>query len=111
MAFTIDLSGKTAVITGSNSGIGLGIARELAQAGQEVIVLEREAHFGEGISSRNSEVIHAGLYYPSDSLKARLCLQGRELLYDYCASHPVGYRQTGQCVIAAESPGLSRLNN
>jgi len=85
--------------------VGLAIARELAQAGQEVIVLEREAHYGEGISSRNSEVIHAGLYYPSDSLKARLCLQGRELLYDYCASHPVGYRQTGKWVIAGESQG------
>jgi len=83
--------------------VGLAIARELAQAGQEVIVLERQAHFGEGISSRNSEVIHAGLYYPADSLKAKLCLQGRELLYDYCANRPVGYRQTGKWIIAGET--------
>ncbi|MCK7542832.1 NAD(P)/FAD-dependent oxidoreductase [Marinobacter bryozoorum] len=80
--------------------VGLAIARELAMAGQEVIVLEQGKYFGEGISSRNSEVIHAGLYYPADSLKARLCLQGRELLYDYCASHPVGCRQTGKWIIA-----------
>ncbi len=82
--------------------VGLAIARELAQAGQEVIVLEQEKHFGEGVSSRNSEVIHAGLYYPAGSLKAKLCLQGRELLYDYCAGHPVGYRQTGKWIIAGD---------
>lgn len=84
--------------------VGLAVARELAQAGQQVIVLEQAGHFGEGISSRNSEVIHAGLYYPQDSLKARLCLQGRELLYDYCGRFPVGHRQTGKWIIACD-PG------
>lgn len=89
--------------------VGLAIARELALAGQEVIVLERGAHFGEGGSSRNSEVIHAGLYYPADSLKARLCVQGRELLYDYCRQHPVGHRQTGKWIIASQHSQLERL--
>ncbi len=80
--------------------VGLAIARELALAGQEVVLLEQGRYFGEGISSRNSEVIHAGIYYPADSLKARLCLQGRERLYDYCRSRAIGYRQTGKWIIA-----------
>ncbi len=89
--------------------VGLAIARELAMAGQEVIVLEQAGHFGEGISSRNSEVIHAGLYYPPDSLKARLCVRGREMLYDYCASHPVGHRQTGKWIIASRDEQQAQL--
>ncbi|MFL1406068.1 NAD(P)/FAD-dependent oxidoreductase [Marinobacter sp. M1N3S26] len=89
--------------------VGLAVARELAQAGQQVIVLERAGHFGEGISSRNSEVIHAGLYYPKHSLKARLCLQGRELLYDYCRHFPVGHRQTGKWIIASDQGQHERL--
>lgn len=89
--------------------VGLAIARELAMAGQAVVVLERGAHFGEGISSRNSEVIHAGLYYPEDSLKARLCVRGRELLYDYCARYPVGHRQTGKWIIATRDEQQSGL--
>ena len=80
--------------------VGIAIARDLARAGQEVILLEQGRYFGEGISSRNSEVIHAGIYYPADSLKARLCLQGRERLYDYCRTRPIGYRQTGKWIIA-----------
>lgn len=89
--------------------VGLAVARELAQAGQQVVVLEQGGHFGEGISSRNSEVIHAGLYYPKDSLKARLCLQGRELLYDYCRRFPVGHRQTGKWIIATDEGQHERL--
>ena len=65
--------------------VGLAVARALALAGREVVVLEAAAAIGTGTSSRNSEVIHAGLYYPPGSLKARLCVRGRELLYDYCA--------------------------
>ncbi|SFR52381.1 L-2-hydroxyglutarate oxidase LhgO [Marinobacter daqiaonensis] len=81
--------------------VGLAVARELALAGQEVIVLEQGAQFGEGISSRNSEVIHGGIYYPAGSLKARFCLEGRELLYGYCQTHPVAHRQTGKWIIAS----------
>lgn len=89
--------------------VGLAVARELALAGQEVIVLEAGSHFGEGISSRNSEVIHAGIYYPRDSLKARLCVQGRELLYDYCRHHPVGHRKTGKWIIASDAAQAGAL--
>ncbi|MDE2494960.1 MAG: FAD-dependent oxidoreductase, partial [Alphaproteobacteria bacterium] len=62
--------------------VGLAVARTLALAGREVIVLEREGAIGTGISSRNSEVIHAGMYYPTDSLKARLCVAGNQMLRD-----------------------------
>mgnify|MGYP005847783407 CR=1 FL=1 len=89
--------------------VGLAVACELARAGQQVIVLERAGHFGEGISSRNSEVIHAGLYYPQGSLKARLCLEGRERLYDYCQRYPVSHRQTGKWIIASNSHQLEQL--
>ncbi len=89
--------------------VGLAIARELALAGQQVIVLERDGRFGEGISSRNSEVIHAGIYYPADSLKARFCLEGRERLYDYCQNHPVAHRQTGKWIIATHEAQLDKL--
>lgn len=91
--------------------VGLAVARELALTGQQVIVLEGTGHFGEGISSRNSEVIHAGLYYPQDSLKARLCAEGRERLYDYCQRFPVGHRQTGKWIIASDSHQLEQLDN
>ncbi|MFN3305217.1 MAG: FAD-dependent oxidoreductase, partial [Roseateles sp.] len=64
--------------------VGLAVARELALRGHEVIVIEAAGAFGTGTSSRNSEVIHAGLYYPAGSLKATLCVRGKALLYDYC---------------------------
>jgi L-2-hydroxyglutarate oxidase LhgO len=66
--------------------VGLALARELALAGREVVVLEQEDRFGTGTSSRNSEVIHAGMYYPAGSLKARLCVEGNGSLYEYCRS-------------------------
>ncbi len=89
--------------------VGLAIARELATTGREVLVLEAGPRFGEGISSRNSEVIHAGLYYPRHSLKARFCVRGRQLLYDYCQSHRVGYRKCGKWVIATDTAQAERL--
>jgi len=80
--------------------VGLAVARRLAMAGNEVLVLERERQFGTGTSSRNSEVIHAGIYYASGSLKERLCIEGRRMLYDYCQSHHVGHRRCGKLIIA-----------
>jgi len=80
--------------------IGLAVTRALAQAGREVIVLEAEAATGTQISSRNSEVIHAGIYYPRGSLMARLCVAGRRRLYPYCAGHGVPHRRCGKLIVA-----------
>jgi L-2-hydroxyglutarate oxidase LhgO len=92
--------------------VGLAIARRLALAGREVVVLEAESGVGRHTSSRNSEVIHAGIYYPSGSLKARLCHAGRQALYTYLAEHNVPHRRTGKLLIAVhedEIPTLERL--
>ncbi|HAS30152.1 MAG TPA: NAD(P)/FAD-dependent oxidoreductase, partial [Alcanivorax sp.] len=80
--------------------IGLAVARGLARAGQAVVVLEAEAHIGEHLSSRNSEVIHGGLYYPPGSLKAETCLRGKALLYEYCAARGIAHRRCGKWVVA-----------
>ena len=71
--------------------VGLAIARAMVIAGRDVIVLEAEAQVGMHSSSRNSEVIHAGIYYPDNSLKAQLCVRGKQLLYEYCESHHVSH--------------------
>lgn len=89
--------------------VGLAVARELARCGREVVVLEAAAGIGEGQSSRNSEVVHAGLYYPPGSLKARLCVDGRRQLYDYCADRGVPFRQCGKLVVATEDAQLDAL--
>jgi L-2-hydroxyglutarate oxidase LhgO len=83
--------------------IGLAIARALAMSGRETVVLEREPMIGAHTSSRNSEVIHAGIYYPRGSAKARLCLRGKHLLYDYCAARGVPCRRLGKIIVAAEA--------
>jgi L-2-hydroxyglutarate oxidase LhgO len=80
--------------------VGLAVARALALTGREVIVLERESAIGTGTSSRNSEVIHAGIYYPAGSLKASLCVQGRDALYRYCAERGVAHRRCGKLIVA-----------
>ncbi len=80
--------------------IGLAVARRLAAQGREVVVLEAEGSFGTGISARNSEVIHAGIYYPADSLKARLCVAGRRLLYAYCEERGIAHRRCGKLIVA-----------
>lgn len=80
--------------------VGLAVARALAREGAEVLVLEAEDTFGTITSSRNSEVIHAGIYYPTGSLKARLCVAGRERLYAYCAERCVAHRAVGKLIVA-----------
>ncbi len=90
--------------------IGLAIARALALAGREVIVLERETAIGTGISSRNSEVIHAGMYYPANSLKARLCVEGNKRLRAYADEHHIPYRMTGKLIVAADTDEELALN-
>jgi L-2-hydroxyglutarate oxidase LhgO len=91
--------------------VGLAVARALAQSGQEVWVLEAADAIGTGISSRNSEVIHAGLYYPSGSLKARLCVQGNAMLYAYCDAMGVAYKRCGKLMVATGPAQLSMLAN
>ena len=80
--------------------IGLAVARRLARAGREVIILEAAEAIGTETSSRNSEVIHAGIYYPAASLKARACVAGKHRLYQYCASHGVGHARVGKLIVA-----------
>jgi L-2-hydroxyglutarate oxidase LhgO len=89
--------------------VGLAVARALALAGREVILLESENSIGTGTSSRNSEVIHAGIYYPKDSLKARLCVDGKHALYEYCASHKVPHRRCGKLIVATHEGQVDTL--
>jgi L-2-hydroxyglutarate oxidase LhgO len=89
--------------------VGLAVARAAARAGAEVIVAEAASSIGTGISSRNSEVIHAGLYYPTASVRARLCAPSRRRLYDFCASHGVPHRKCGKLVVATADAELERL--
>jgi L-2-hydroxyglutarate oxidase LhgO len=92
--------------------VGLAIARELAAQGREVIVLEKNRAIGEETSARNSEVIHAGIYYPPGSLKARLCIEGRQRLYTYCAEKGIAHRRCGKLIVAvhdAQRPKLDAL--
>ena len=98
-----------AVVVGAGV-VGLAVARALALAGREVIVLEAENAFGTGISSRNSEVIHAGIYYPTGSLRATLCVQGNRLLYDYCASHGVAHQRCGKLIVATSVDEMAALD-
>lgn len=91
--------------------IGLAVARELAQRGREVWLLEQAGAIGQGISARSSEVVHAGIYYPIGSWKARLCVEGRELLYGYCAARGVPFRRLGKLVIATEDAQLPLLES
>jgi L-2-hydroxyglutarate oxidase LhgO len=89
--------------------VGLACARAIARSGHSVIVAERESGIGSGVSSRNSEVIHAGLYYPTGSLRARHCVRGRELLYDYCASHGVPAKRCGKLVVATSELEIAKI--
>jgi len=97
-----------AVVIGAGV-IGLAVARELALAGREVIILESENAIGTATSSRNSEVIHAGIYYPHGSLKARTCVEGRKLLYQYCDEHGIPYKRCGKLIVATDSAQLGEL--
>ena len=91
--------------------VGLAVARELARHGRETIVLEAESGIGNGISSRNSEVIHAGIYDAPGSLKAQLCVAGREALYPYCEAHGVGHSRCGKLVVAATPAQVEMLGS
>lgn len=90
--------------------VGLAVARELALAGREVLLLESEGAIGTGTSSRNSEVIHAGIYYPQDSLKARLCVEGKSLLYDYLVARDLPHRRCGKLIVATSADQVEQLH-
>ena len=89
--------------------VGLAVAREMALQGRETILLERENAFGTISSARNSEVIHAGIYYPKDSLKAKLCVQGNRLLYEYCRDHQVATQPYGKLIVASDETQIDDL--
>jgi L-2-hydroxyglutarate oxidase LhgO len=90
--------------------IGLAVARALALEGREVIVLEKNAAIGEETSARNSEVIHAGLYYPQGSLKARFCVEGKARLYEFCEAKQVAYRRCGKVLVATQEAQRGKLD-
>jgi L-2-hydroxyglutarate oxidase LhgO len=89
--------------------VGLAVARALTLAGRSVVVVEARAAFGEETSSRNSEVIHSGIYYPTGSLKARLCVRGRGMLYAFCEARGVAHRRCGKLIVATEASELAGL--
>ena len=90
--------------------VGLAVARALALQGREVMVLEALDAIGTGTSSRNSEVIHAGIYYPQGSLKARLCVQGKAQLYAYCAERGIGHSRCGKLIVATSQAQVAQLH-
>ncbi|MGB3867279.1 MAG: FAD-dependent oxidoreductase, partial [Xanthobacteraceae bacterium] len=90
--------------------VGLAIARRLARAGREVVVLEAADGVGTGTSSRNSEVIHAGIYYAAGSMMARMCVSGRQALYAYCRDHDIPHRNCGKLIVATRPEEAGKLD-
>jgi L-2-hydroxyglutarate oxidase LhgO len=91
--------------------VGLAIGRQLSSANGDLLILDSETHYGQGISSRNSEVVHAGIYYPKDSLKAKLCVRGKHLLYEYCESRGVSFNPCGKLIVATIQDEESALDD
>jgi L-2-hydroxyglutarate oxidase LhgO len=91
--------------------VGLAVAREFARSGREVLIIEQESNTGLHISSRNSEVIHAGIYYEPNSLKAKFCKQGNELLYEYCINSGVAFKKLGKLIVAQTAAEVAKLHS
>lgn len=91
--------------------VGLAVAREFSRHGLSVVVVEKEKHIGSGVSSRNSEVIHAGIYYPQNSLKALCCVEGKRLLYEYCETRQVPHRRIGKLIVATNEQQCATLES
>ncbi len=91
--------------------VGLAVARAAARKDHEVVLAEKAGAIGTGISSRNSEVIHGGLYYPTGSVRARNCVRGRRMLYDFCAAHGVAHRKYGKLIVATDEAELAKVES
>lgn len=90
--------------------VGLAVAKQLSESGYSCLIIEENTSFGMETSSRNSEVIHAGIYYPANSLKSKLCLRGNLMLYDYCKHKGIPHKRIGKYIIASSEEELSKLN-
>ena len=106
----VDVDGTVEAVVVGAGVIGLAVARTLALEGRQVMVLESEKGIGSGTSSRNSEVIHAGIYYPLGSRKARLCLEGRELLYAYAEERAIPHRRLGKLIVGVDQSEIAALD-
>ena len=91
--------------------IGLSVAHAISEMTSDMLIVERDLSFGQETSSRNSEVIHAGLYYPQDSLKAKTCIEGKRLLYNFCQTRNVPHRKTGKLIVALDADEVSDLES
>ncbi len=91
--------------------IGLSVAQELSKAFKEIIAIEKNTSFGQETSSRNSEVIHAGIYYPADSLKTKTCIEGRQLLYEFCSQNNIPHKKTGKLIVAIDKNEVGDLED
>ncbi|MFA6549552.1 MAG: NAD(P)/FAD-dependent oxidoreductase, partial [Candidatus Margulisiibacteriota bacterium] len=91
--------------------VGLAIAAELSKKYKDIVLVEKEGSFGQGTSSRNSEVIHAGIYYPKDSLKAKLCVEGNRLLYKYCQEHDIPHKRLGKIIVAINNNEIRQIED
>ena len=89
--------------------VGLAIARRMAMTGKSVLVLEANEGIGMEVSARNSEVIHAGLYYPKGSLKAKFCVEGKQRLYAYCADKGINHQRLGKLLVATHSEQIQKF--
>jgi len=102
---------KTDILIIGAGVVGLAIAKELGGCGKEVVLVEKNSSFGQETSSRNSEVIHGGMYYPTGTLKAKLCVEGREMLYDLCKNNNIPHKKTGKLIVATEKDEIPALEN
>jgi len=102
---------NTDILVIGSGVVGLAVAKELSGLSKSILVVERNKSFGQETSSRNSEVIHSGIYYPPDSLKAKLCVRGRELLYEFCAKFNVPHKKTGKLIVATEEAEVRSIED
>jgi len=100
---------KTDIVIIGAGVLGLSIATALSRKGRNIIVIEKEKTFGQGSSSRNSEIIHSGIYYLKNSLKAKLCVEGRELLYEFCQQQGIPHKRIGKLIVATDNSEVEEL--